>query len=111
MKWYIAALAGLVLLLQYRIWLSPDGVREVLQLRDAVALQAAANAEQASRNARLSAEVRNLKQGFEAIEERARTELGMISANETYFQVVPPEDGQAVSRPVVAPVVVQTASR
>ena len=111
MKWFIAALAGLVLLLQYRIWLSPDGVREVLQLRDAVAQQAAENAEQAARNARLAAEVRNLKQGFEAIEERARTELGMIAANETYFQVVPPEDGQSVSRPVVAPVVVQTASR
>ena len=66
-------LAALVLVLQYRIWLSPDGTREVLQLRDAVAAQTAENERLAARNQQLAAEVRDLKQGFEALEERARS--------------------------------------
>jgi cell division protein FtsB len=90
MKWFIAVLAALVLLLQYRIWLSPDGTREVLQLRDAVAAQATENQRLVARNQQLAAEVRNLKQDFQALEERARSELGLIGANETYYQVVPP---------------------
>jgi cell division protein FtsB len=95
MKWFIAVLAALVLLLQYRVWVSPDGTREVLQLRDAVAAQTAENQRLAARNAQLAAEVRNLKQGFEALEERARSELGLIAGNETYYQVVPPATGKA----------------
>jgi cell division protein FtsB len=91
MKWFIAALAMLVLLLQYRIWISRDGAREVLQLRRAVAEQQAANQRLTERNQQLAAEVRNLKQGFEAVEERARSELGLIASHETYYQVVPPE--------------------
>jgi len=101
MKWFLAGLAMLVLVLQYRIWVSPDGAREVLQLRGAVAVQAAENAKLVARNQQLAAEVRNLKQGFEAVEERARSELGLIAANETYYQVVPP----AAHAPAVAPVV------
>jgi cell division protein FtsB len=92
MKWFIAALAALVLLLQYRIWASPDGVREVLQLKRAVAAQAAENGQLTERNQQLVAEVRNLKQGFEAVEERARSDLGLVVPNETYYQVVPPSN-------------------
>ena len=103
MKWFIAALAALVLVLQYRIWLSPHGAREVLQLRDAVKRQADENHQLTARNAQLAAEVRNLKQGYEALEERARSELGLIAANETYFQVVPPSSSAAPS-PSVPPV-------
>jgi cell division protein FtsB len=95
MKWFIAVLAALVLLLQYRVWVSPDGAREVLQLRDAVAAQAAENQRLTARNQQLAAEVRNLKQGFEALEERARSELGLVADDETYYQVVPP----ATSKP------------
>ncbi len=98
MRWFIAALAVLVLLLQYRIWVSPDGAREVLQLRTAVATQTAENERLTARNQQLVAEVRNLKQGFEAVEERARSELGLIATNETYYQVVP-----ASARPASAP--------
>jgi cell division protein FtsB len=97
MKWFIAVLAVLVLVLQYRIWVARDGVREVLQLRDAVAAQQAENARLQDRNRQLAAEVRDLKQGFAALEEQARSELGLISSNETYYQVVPP---QPVSAPV-----------
>jgi cell division protein FtsB len=100
MKWFICVLAALVLMLQYRIWLSPDGTREVLQLRDAVTAQVAENQRLVERNQQLAAEVRNLKQDFQALEERARSELGLISANETYYQVVPsaaPQAGPAAS--------------
>jgi cell division protein FtsB len=89
MKWFISVLAILVLLLQYRVWLSPDGTREVMQLGRAVAAQKAENKRLTDRNQQVAAEVRDLKQGFAAVEERARSELGLIAANETYFQVVP----------------------
>jgi cell division protein FtsB len=92
MRWVIAALAMLVLVLQYRIWISADGAREVMRLDRAVAAQRAENLRLAARNDQLLAEVRDLKQGFAAIEERARSELGLVAPNETYYQVVPPED-------------------
>ena len=87
MKWFGAALVGALLLLQYRIWFSGDGVSEVLRLRTAVASQEADNQKLSERNRQLAAEVRDLKQGYVALEERARTDLGMIGRNETFFQV------------------------
>jgi cell division protein FtsB len=89
MKWLGASLLTALLLLQYRLWLSNDGVREVLRLRSAVAAQQGENSRLAERNRQLAAEVRDLKQGYAALEERARTDLGMIAANETFYQVVP----------------------
>lgn len=103
MRWLIAVLAALVLVLQYRIWLSPHGAREVMQLSAAVKQQAEENARLTARNQQLAAEVRNLKQGYEAIEERARSELGLIAANETYYQVVPPVHPAAVVPDAPAP--------
>src|SRR5215470_1823821 len=90
MKWLASALVVVVVLLQYRIWLSEDGVRELRRLDTAVATQRAENDQLAERNRQLAAEVRDLKNGMQALEERARSELGMISANETFYQVVPP---------------------
>jgi cell division protein FtsB len=89
MKWLAAALAVAVLLLQYRVWLSENGVREVERLERAVATQRAENEQLAERNRQLSAEVRDLKTGMDALEERARSDLGMIARNETFYQVVP----------------------
>jgi len=90
MKWLSLALLVVVLATQYRLWLSGDGVREVTQLRESVAAQRAENQRLAERNRQLAEEVRDLKQGFAALEERARSDLGMVAGNETYFQVVPP---------------------
>ena len=90
MKWLAAALAVAVILLQYRVWLSADGVREVARLRQAVAAQRADNEQLSERNRQLAAEVRDLKTGMDALEERARSDLGMIARNETFYQVVPP---------------------
>jgi cell division protein FtsB len=90
MKWLAAALLVVVVLLQYRIWLSEDGVRELRRLETAVATQRAENDQLGERNRQLAAEVRDLKNGMQALEERARSDLGMIASNETFYQVVPP---------------------
>ncbi len=89
MKWLAAALAVVLVLLQYRIWVSDNGVRKVERLKQAVALQQAEDAQLAERNRQLAAEVRDLKTGMDALEERARSDLGMIARNETFYQVVP----------------------
>jgi cell division protein FtsB len=89
MKWLAAALVVAIILLQYRVWLSEDGVRQVTRLRQAVAAQRAENDQLAERNRQLAAEVRDLKTGLDALEERARSDLGMIARNETFYQVVP----------------------
>jgi cell division protein FtsB len=89
MKWLAGALVVVLLLLQYRLWLSGDGVRELSRLSESVEQQKSENSELESRNKQLIAEVADLKAGMAAIEERARSELGMIGRNETFFQVVP----------------------
>ena len=71
--------------MQAKLWLSDDGHRKTRELRSAVA-------EQRQRNVALEAEVLNLKNGREAAEERARTDLGMIGHKETFYQVVPATD-------------------
>ena len=83
-----AVLALALVLLQYRLWLSDQGLREVSRLQAAVELQASANREQAERNRQLVAEVTDLKVGLTALEERARSELGMVGNRETFYQVV-----------------------
>ena len=86
-----------LLALQYRLWVSPNGVRDLWRTESAIESQRAENEKLRERNRRLAAEVRDLKEGRAAIEERARTDLGMIGKDETFFQVVPP------SAPVTAP--------
>jgi cell division protein FtsB len=84
-----AVILGLMLvLLQYRLWLSDQGIREVSRLQAAIGAQASANHEQAERNRQLIAEVTDLKVGLAALEERARSELGMVGNSETFYQVV-----------------------
>jgi cell division protein FtsB len=99
MKWLAAALAVTIILLQYRVWLSEDGVRQVTRLRQAVAAQGGENEQLAERNRQLAAEVRDLKTGLDALEERARSDLGMIARNETFYQVVPVSPPQASRAP------------
>ena len=101
MKWFAAVLVVVTVLLQYRLWLSDNGIREVARLKTEVAAQQAAYEEFAQRNRQLAAEVSDLKNGMTALEERARSELGMIAGNESFFQVVPGQVG--VAAPVPAP--------
>jgi cell division protein FtsB len=95
MKWFALSLGIVVLLLQYRLWMSPNGVRELARLEQAVAAQRSENEQLTNRNAQLAAEVRDLKKGVTALEERARSDLGMIAGNETFYQVVPPHSDPA----------------
>ncbi len=83
------SLLAVVLLLQYRLWVSDSGMREVWRLRREVAAQQDINAQLKERNRTLTAEVQDLKKGKSAVEERARTDLGMVGSNETFFQVAP----------------------
>jgi cell division protein FtsB len=88
MRIFAALLAITLILLQGRLWFADKGLREVAGLMASVETQRAANREQSERNRQLSAEVANLKTGLTALEERARSELGMVSAKETFYQVV-----------------------
>src|SRR5262245_33217463 len=110
MRWLAVSLLVVVLGLQYRLWLSADGVRELGRLSEAVERQKAENEELLARNQQMIAEVADLKAGMTAIEERARSELGMIGRNETFYQVVParPHTMTTPSRP---PERTQTAAR
>lgn len=88
MKIVIAVLLILLVALQYRLWLGSGGMSEVRRLEAALEAQREENARLEARNHRLAAEVHDLKEGLEAVEERARTELGMIGKDETYYQLV-----------------------
>ena len=81
-------LLALLLVLQYRLWLAEDGVRKLWRLEETIATQESENGRLSKRNDALRAEVKDLKTGVEAIEERARSELGMIGEGETFYQVV-----------------------
>jgi len=88
MKTLVVILAILIILLQYRLWFGDGGLVEVWNLHHAVEGQKQENAALMERNKALEAEVRDLKQGLDAIEERARSELGMVKKDETFFQAV-----------------------
>ncbi|NNC77864.1 MAG: cell division protein FtsB [Woeseiaceae bacterium] len=88
MRWILGLLAIVAVLLQGELWFSDDGYLKTLKLRTAVAEQRELNKDLRERNASLDAEVLNLKQGLEAAEERARTDLGLIGETETFYQVV-----------------------
>ncbi len=95
MRLIITILAVLLLAVAYRLWLSDDGLREVWRLEKAVEAQQEENQGLARRNRQLRAEVEDMEQGTEAIEERARSELGMVREDEVFYQVVedPSEPG------------------
>lgn len=90
MKALILFLTVLLLLLQVRLWAGDGSLAEVWELRQAVAAQNAGNLEMRARNRALEAEVKDLKKGKAAIEERARSELGMIREGETFYQIITP---------------------
>ena len=94
MKSLSLALVALIALIQYPLWLGKGSRFRVWEVDQQIKSQREQNAKLQSRNLILDAEVRDLKQGFEAIEERARSELGMIKQDEIFFQVL--ERGQRI---------------
>ena len=87
MRWLAIAFAVLILALQYPMWLGKGGWLQVREYDRQLAAQREANAKLKMRNDALDADVRDLKTGSEAIEERARAELGMIRQDEVFFQI------------------------
>nr|WP_255355019.1 cell division protein FtsB [Lysobacter sp. Root494] len=85
------ALIALLAFLQYRLWWGEGGRRSVADLHRQVDQQSHENEGLQQRNAALSAEVEDLKSGEAAVEERARSELGMIKPGETFYRVVEPQ--------------------
>jgi cell division protein FtsB len=96
MRWLVWLLVVLLVLLQYRLWVGDGSFAEVWDLYQQVELQRDENHLLRERNQALEAEVLDLKQGRDAIEERAREELGMIKDDEIFYQIIddsPPEEG------------------
>ncbi len=91
MRWFWLLLFAILIGLQYRIWVGEGSVAEISGLKARIAEQHEQNQRLEARNEQLKAEVADLKQGLEAIEERARTELGMIKEGETFYQLVEPD--------------------
>lgn len=91
MRWFWLLLFAILIGLQYRIWVGEGSVAEISGLKARIAEQHEQNQKLEARNEQLKAEVADLKQGLEAIEERARTELGMIKEGETFYQLVEPD--------------------
>jgi cell division protein FtsB len=87
----LVGLAVLTIVLQSRLWLTDEGWSEVIRLRNSVTVQQVENERLAERNARLQAEVSDLKGGFAALEERARSDLGMVGEDESFYLFVPAE--------------------
>ncbi|MBV5310564.1 cell division protein FtsB [Chromatium okenii] len=88
MRRLIAVLIILVVVLQYRLWIGQGSLAELHSLKQEIALQEAEVTRLLTRNQELQAEVVDLSEGEEAVEERARTELGMIKAGEIFIQVI-----------------------
>jgi len=89
LRWLALILVALIVALQYPMWLGKGGWLQVRETDRQLALQRDANAKLKARNQALDADVRDLKTGSEAIEERARSELGMIRSDEVFFQLQP----------------------
>jgi cell division protein FtsB len=89
LRFLVLGLLSLLAVLQVRLWVTDNGWPEVLRLRASVADQQAENDQLAERNKLLKAEVNDLKQGFSALEERARSDLGMVGPEESFYLFVP----------------------
>ena len=88
MKLLAIALIALIALIQYPLWIGKGSWRRVWELDQKIKTQRETNRQLQARNAALDAEVIDLKQGLDAIEERARSELGMVKKDELFFQVI-----------------------
>lgn len=88
MKYLGYVLLILLVLIQYPLWLGKGGWLRVWDMNHQVEAQKDTNRQLAVRNAGLDAEVRDLKQGLDAVEERARVELGMIKQDEVFYQII-----------------------
>ena len=103
LRWIALILLALLLGLQLKLWSGSGGMHEVDTLRAAVKQQTSDNDRLRQRNQALAADVSDLKHGEQAVEARARAELGLIKSGETFYQVVErPAGAASVSAPPAA---------
>lgn len=88
-RWSTSALLALLALVQVQLWLGNGGKPHVMNLQLQMSRQQAANDSARARNSRLEADVRDLREGLEMVEEKARSELGMIKPDEVLVQIAP----------------------
>lgn len=100
LRWVLLGLLLLLGWLQYRLWFGIGNAGEVTALAAQVESQRRENGGLGERNAALAAEVRDLKEGVAAVEERARSELGMIKPGEVFYRVVEDSGARALPPPV-----------
>lgn len=93
-KTIIIIIVLIIAVLQYKLWLAPSGMRHVWKLQQQVQTQADKNQALQDRNIALAAEVNDLKHGQDAIEERARQDLGMVKKDEVFYRFVKPMPGK-----------------
>jgi cell division protein FtsB len=103
MRFITLFLVALLLLIQYPLWLGKGGMLAVADLKDQVLLAQERSEALKARNAKLDSEVRDLREGTGAVEERARLELGMIKQNEIFVQVLRKDEQGTVSMTVPPP--------
>ena len=99
MRWLLAILIVLFLALQFQLWFGEGSIAQKVELERAVAEQKVINEKAKARNDEIAREVQGLKNGMEAIEERARNDLGMIKDGETFYIVVEDEQDKAPVKP------------
>jgi len=102
LRWVALILLVLLIALQATLWSDNGGMREVRGLRASVKKQAEENQRLGQRNEALTADVADLRGGEQAVEARARAELGLIKSGETFYQVVPPASGATAATPAAA---------
>lgn len=111
MRYLVITLLVILALLQYRLWFSPGGLADVKKLERTKQDLIGENEQLRERNASLTAEVIDLQHGIEAVEERARSEMGMVKSDEVFYQIIDNPDqstresmpGMPLEEPVAAP--------
>lgn len=98
MKTFFYVLLGILIGLQYPLWLGDGGLLSLWKLGHEIEMQKTENSRLRERNLALEAEVRDLKEGVEALEERARSELGMVRRGETFYQMIERGPGGSTGR-------------
>jgi len=90
-RWLIGVLMALLLIFQYRLWIGEGSYGHQIDLQRSIAKQKAENERLRQRNAKIAAEVSDLKSGLDSVEERARKDLGMIKRGETFYMIIEPD--------------------
>jgi cell division protein FtsB len=92
MRLFMLVLISLLVIVQYHLWFGKNGLQDKHALANEVQLIEESNAELIARNQMMFSEIKDLKNGLQAVEERARNELGLIKEGETFFRIVPKEE-------------------